>query len=59
MQGKYRVIVALLQSNIYIYIHTYIVTHVDLAGVGREWRMRSRDRGKWRRVVETAVKRDQ
>ena len=31
----------------------------DLAGVGREWRMRARDRSEWRRVVETAVKREQ
>ena len=26
--------------------------------VGGEWRMRVRDRGEWRQLVETAVKRD-
>ena len=29
----------------------------DLAGVGVEWRMRARDRGECRRLVELAVKR--
>ena len=29
-----------------------------LAGLGREWRMKSRDRGKWGRLAETKVKRD-
>ena len=30
----------------------------NLVVVGGEWRMRERDRGEWRRLVETAVKRD-
>ena len=30
----------------------------DLVGVGVEWRMRARDRGEWRRLLETIVKRD-
>ena len=29
----------------------------DLVGVGREWRMKARDRGEWKRLVETVVKR--
>ena len=34
----------------------------DLVGgeleMGGEWRMRTKDRGKWRRLVETVVKQD-
>ena len=29
----------------------------DLEGVGGEWRMRARDRGEWRLLMETVVKR--
>ena len=30
----------------------------DLVGVGGEYRMRARDRGEWRRLLEKVVKRD-